>query len=242
MGSRVTTAYFSNWKAWTFYPSYCLFYSLSFCSCVYVEDQHEKTEEVLFLAKMNLFLLSRYPRLAAYRHCDKHVVKMILEATQMLYTAWGDEPAPCPKGMKPYRRTHVNHPTSRWVRARKEHYMFTCTFALCLCEEYTKRYGRTHACEIRIRHLRRSIPPMTFRERGVNDKIARSGLPKGITWFPLAMPEDCLVKDETGELNAVRSYKRYYGKKRNTMDMKWNRTTYKRPTKNTIMTYKRCES
>ena len=176
---------------------------------------------------MNLFLLSRYSRLAAHRHCDKHVVKMILEATQMLYTAWGNKPAPCPDGLQPYKKTHVNHPMCRWVRARKEHYLFTCKFALDLCEEYTKRYSREHACEKRIRHLMQSMPtpvPCELDEA----RVARSGLPKGIEWFPLAMPEDCMKRDDTGELNAVESYKKYYAYKSKHMVMKWNKGKYKR--------------
>ena len=36
---------------------------------------------------MNLFVLSINPRVAAEYHLDKHVVKMILEACQLLYTA-----------------------------------------------------------------------------------------------------------------------------------------------------------
>lgn len=36
---------------------------------------------------MNLFLLHLDPRKAAQAHADKHVVKMILEACQLLYTA-----------------------------------------------------------------------------------------------------------------------------------------------------------
>ena len=36
---------------------------------------------------MNIFVLSKSPRRAARYHLDKHVVKMILEACQLLYTA-----------------------------------------------------------------------------------------------------------------------------------------------------------
>jgi hypothetical protein len=36
---------------------------------------------------MNLFILSSNPTEAAEAHADKHVVKMILEACQMLYSA-----------------------------------------------------------------------------------------------------------------------------------------------------------
>ena len=36
---------------------------------------------------MNIFYLDSDPRIAAKYHCDKHVVKMILESGQMLSTA-----------------------------------------------------------------------------------------------------------------------------------------------------------
>ena len=36
---------------------------------------------------MNIFYLDRNPKVAAEMHCDKHVVKMILESAQMLCTA-----------------------------------------------------------------------------------------------------------------------------------------------------------
>lgn len=40
---------------------------------------------------MNLFVLDRNPRLAARAHCDKHVVKMVLETAQLL-RACADQP------------------------------------------------------------------------------------------------------------------------------------------------------
>ena len=36
---------------------------------------------------MNIFYLHRSPKICAEMHCDKHVVKMILESGQMLSTA-----------------------------------------------------------------------------------------------------------------------------------------------------------
>ena len=37
---------------------------------------------------MNLFLLATTIRKCVEYHCDKHCIKMILELTQMLYSAW----------------------------------------------------------------------------------------------------------------------------------------------------------
>jgi hypothetical protein len=41
---------------------------------------------------MNIFYLDKDPKIAAQFHCDKHVVKMIIETAQMLSTAhWNDK-------------------------------------------------------------------------------------------------------------------------------------------------------
>ena len=66
---------------------------------------------------MNIFMLDKDPVKAAQYHCDKHVVKMILETGQLLSTAWrmidGDEFADS-RGM--YKCTHKNHPSAVWAR------------------------------------------------------------------------------------------------------------------------------
>ena len=60
---------------------------------------------------MNIFMLHQEPQIAAQYHCDKHVVKMILESAQLLCTALNEAGVPMP-----YRVTHKNHPCSIWVR------------------------------------------------------------------------------------------------------------------------------
>ena len=60
---------------------------------------------------MNIFVLDDNPKLCAMVHCDKHVVKMILETAQMI----------CTKHHLvighdydiPYKSTHVNYPCNR---------------------------------------------------------------------------------------------------------------------------------
>jgi hypothetical protein len=73
-------------------------------------------------------------------HCDKHVVKMILETAQMLYSAhWVLNP----EGLLPtaYKLAHKNHPCSIWVRTSLTNYMWLCSLGLWLCKEYQYRYG-----------------------------------------------------------------------------------------------------
>ena len=73
---------------------------------------------------MNLFYLDRDPVTAASYHYDKHKVKMVLEAAQMLCTAhhcYGDEEL---KDLIPYKQAHLNHPSTIWVRSSRSTYFW----------------------------------------------------------------------------------------------------------------------
>ena len=79
---------------------------------------------------MNIFVLDNDPRVAAAQHCDKHVVKMILETVQMLSTVrdrYGES--------APYKPSHKNHPCTLWAGASKE---------------FESRYGKKHLSSIRL--------------------------------------------------------------------------------------------
>lgn len=89
---------------------------------------------------MNIFILDEDPVQAAKDHCDKHVVKMILESGQMLCAAHDPSKAP-------WKRTHYNHPCTVWARSSKENYKWLAILGLELCAEYTRRYGRRHKSE-----------------------------------------------------------------------------------------------
>ena len=56
---------------------------------------------------MNIFYLDKDPQQAAKYHCDKHVVKMILESAQMLCTVVNEISG---GQVTPYKSTHKNHP------------------------------------------------------------------------------------------------------------------------------------
>lgn len=91
---------------------------------------------------MNIFYLHPSPSKCAKMHCDKHVVKMILESAQMLCTAhWmnGTE--------APYKKAFMNHPSTKWVRESIHHYYWLCSLAKHLCQEYTYRYNKRHKTE-----------------------------------------------------------------------------------------------
>ena len=58
---------------------------------------------------MNIFVVNKDPVIAAQELCDKHIVKMILESAQMLCASFE-------QGTAPYKRTHYNHPCTKWIR------------------------------------------------------------------------------------------------------------------------------
>ena len=94
------------------------------------------------LCAMNIFFLSLHPVEAARLHCDKHVVKMIIETAQLLYTAHWVYESPLLEGA--YRKTHPNHPSAVWVRESLTNYNWLCQLGIELCAEYTYRYEKIH--------------------------------------------------------------------------------------------------
>jgi len=97
---------------------------------------------------MNIFYLDKDPVVAAQMHCNKHVVKMILESAQMLSTAHrvldGDEHA---DNVGMYKMVHRNHPSSIWVRTSDANYAWLYKLYGALLREYTYRYNKCHASE-----------------------------------------------------------------------------------------------
>lgn len=136
---------------------------------------------------MNLFYLDYDHNINAFYHCDKHVVKMILESCQLLSTAHH-----LCGSVGPYKLTHKNHPTAIWVRESVENYMWTYEYFVSLMHEYTFRYGKKHKCGMYQDRL--SIVP----------EIPN----RGLTNFALAMPDYCKLDDP------VLSYRNYYNKEK----------------------------
>lgn len=140
---------------------------------------------------MNIFYLSNDPDECARQHCDKHVVKMILETAQLLSNAHhmldGDQV------IKPiYKLTHKNHPSAIWTRSSETHYLWLWALLVELCKEYTHRYGKTHKVERDgLIHILKTPP---------------NNIPRD-SWLsapPPAMPDEYKAAD------AVQSYRNYY--------------------------------
>jgi hypothetical protein len=155
---------------------------------------------------MNIFRLSDDPQECAEMHCDKHVVKMILETAQMLSTAWrmtdSDSKYANEHGM--YKIAHKNHPSTVWVRHGTLNYFWTCLLFDCLCEEYTHRYGKHHASE-------------RLSQAFYNDVPSETTITKPPLTFPQCMPDQYKV-----EGNPIAAYRNYYKGEKGYF-AKWNR-------------------
>lgn len=139
---------------------------------------------------MNIFFLDWRPKVAAEYHCDKHVVKMIIETAQMLYCAhWMINPSNLPSNA--YKLAHKNHPCSIWVRQSLSNYYWLCSLGWFLCKEYQLRYGshKTHKTEAHIRWLFANPPNV---------------VDLGLTTPAQAMP------DEYKTENPIRAYRKFY--------------------------------
>ena len=90
---------------------------------------------------MNIFFLDFDVKKCAVYHCDKHVVKMILETAQLLC---GVHHVVELQYEIPYKLSHKNHPCAIWSRESLSNYLYLCELGLALCEEYTYRYGKRH--------------------------------------------------------------------------------------------------
>lgn len=177
---------------------------------------------VLLVVLFNLFLLDRSPREAAVAHCDKHVVKMIVETTQMLMFAHHmlqDEDSDwkqrvlCEVGRPAYKfsKGHGKHPMTLWVASSPDKYRFACALGLALVDEYKLRYGKhkTHACEAPLQWLAANEPPRydaALLDLVPAEKLAVAGLPEELLPFPLCVADDVDME----HTDPVETYRRYY--------------------------------
>jgi hypothetical protein len=147
---------------------------------------------------MNLFILSLCATECAEFMFDKHVVKIILEAVQMLSTAlqvlepnkqltWVD---------KLYKVTHVNHPVSVWVRSSYENFMFTINLVDAMHEEWKYRYQHPET------KIHKSYEVLMYIKTNIPDKSLFLYIHR--TPFATAMP------DEFKSGDPVQSYRNYY--------------------------------
>jgi len=108
---------------------------------------------------MNIFIVDWDHTICAQWHCNKHVVKMPLETTQMLSTVHHRY-----SNDRPFRPVHQKHPCTLWAGQTIENYRWLWRLGIALCKEYTYRYEKTHACERILAILR--CPPVELQARG----------------------------------------------------------------------------
>jgi hypothetical protein len=158
---------------------------------------------------MNIFYLDNNPKTCAQLHCDKHVVKMIIEYAQLMSTAHrmldGEEYIDRTKlGRRikrwklsdpkleeiVYKASHVNHPSAKWTRINQSNYLWLYNMWYALCDEYTYRYGKTHATFDKLAYILNKVP---------------KNIPVGkITPVPQAMPDYCKMD------LPIDGYRKYY--------------------------------
>jgi hypothetical protein len=158
---------------------------------------------------MNIFVLDKNPTTAAEYMCDKHIVKMILESCQLLSTAHrvldGKKVERQTKNGRRYtyymledsrvdsyiyKSTMINHPCTIWTRQSTRNYDWLCKHTLALCEQYTKRYGKTHVST--------QLAEWLFKHPPTDLKI------DSLTPFAQAMPDQYKHQD------AIKAYRDYY--------------------------------
>jgi hypothetical protein len=141
---------------------------------------------------MNIFAIDLNPAEAARLHCDRHVVKMPLEAGQMLCTALR---AAGHTGPLPYKPTHAGHPCTLWAALTRANFIWLARLGLALVAEHGLRYSHTKAGK-----RGHAAGPVIREALALADQIPAGDL----TPFALAMPEEYRGPD------AVQAYRRYY--------------------------------
>ena len=160
---------------------------------------------------MNIFILDEDLDKCAEYHVDKHIIKMPLEAAQMLCTnMWVDKyfgyvPEKLSKEQLavlrekkkneprdfPYLPTMHNHPCTIWARTSMDNHEWLHCYAVALNDEYGYRYGKSHKS---VHSVILTLPEPVH-------------LPRiGLTPFAQAMPDSLKGGD------AVDAYRRFYHK------------------------------
>jgi len=170
---------------------------------------------------MNIFVLDRSARKAARMHCDKHVPKMCVEAAQMMASALRrhgatDQQMPLTKTGTPYKGGYAHHPCTVWAGDTRSNYFWLAQYGDELCREYSKRFGKIHACHEPILLMCGMLYAL---------------IPTGdLTPFALAMPDEYRPKHQvkgddvkvTHSNRPVEAYQAYYHSKQ---FAKWEKGT-----------------
>ncbi len=146
---------------------------------------------------MNIFVLDTDIKKCAKYHCDRHVIKMLLEGVQILCTV-------CSKtGIEvPYRATHHQHPCVLWAGESIQNWRWLKKLVLALNTEYKYRYRKKN-----------DHKSFTVAAALSEPKLANLGL----TEFSQVMPQEFHVSGDP-----VTAYRWYYVADKKTI-AKWTR-------------------
>lgn len=149
---------------------------------------------------MNIFVLDKNIKNCARYHADRHVVKMILEGTQMLCTVLNENGI-----VSPYKSTHIHHPCTLWAGRSLSNWTWLRRLAAALNREYRFRFDADDDHKSAV--IARLLPEPPIRDIG-------------LTEFAQAMPE---AYREPG--NPVEAYRRFYVMEKSA----WAKWTKRRP-------------
>ena len=156
---------------------------------------------------MNIFYISDDPVQASQWMVDRHVLKMILESSQLLSTAHrllDGVPVVTTVGRKKtsyvlsdaregilYSATHINHPSAVWARQSVANYNWLVAHFNALMDEYTYRYGKQHKCSGEIATYLQSPPKNLTKQEW--------------TPMPSCMADEYIISDDP-----IVNYRNYY--------------------------------
>ena len=144
---------------------------------------------------MNIFYLSHNREEIPSMMVDKHIVKMILETSQILSTAHrfldgNNNVLSDDRNNILYKATHINHPSTKWARSTTNNYNWTANHLREIAEEYTYRYGKIHKSMRLFDHLKNT--------------------PKHIPYGDFTPPPSCMDKQYIISNDTVENYRNYY--------------------------------
>ena len=140
---------------------------------------------------MNIFHLHKNAEVCARYHCDKHVVKMILETGQMLSTAYQRH---CGEHLRLYKPAYAKHPMTIWVGDSLGNYLWSLDLLGHLLNQYRHRYSN------KIHSTGRILNNLLKLTDNVKDKFEY----KSFLIPPLCMPDEYKCD------NYIEAYRNYY--------------------------------
>lgn len=162
-----------------------------------------------WLRNMNIFYLNNVPKECVKQYLDKHVIKMILESTQILSTVYriklGTKSLSIGKrkiiqwsllndeDTIIYKATHIDHPCTQWTMASHGNYQWLIQLTYAMNDEYKYRYQKTTD--------HKSIALLPILSKLSSEHFER------IDFFepPSCMPDECIISN-----NPIINYRNYY--------------------------------